>query len=167
MSLLDKFNNWYVRVIPETETGAVITWLEPVAGATYRWKAKRHMQMLWLAVFFLMVWLMPSKRRYDSMSLETRFWFALGITAALGLLGWFYRGARQTITLSAQRVIIGQGRGQRRIHLDESHLSIEKRDGHTVLLVARHSENPERIYLDPEKEGEMLDLLTKAGWLKS
>ena len=167
MSLLDKFNNWYVRAIPETETGDVITWLEPAAGATYRWKANRLGQLLWLPAIFLVIWLVPSRRGYSSIPMETRFWFALIFTAAIGLLGWLYRGTRQAITLSTQRVIIGQGRGQRRIHLDEAHPTLEQRDGHTVLIVRMPSKDPERIYLDPEKEGEIREFLTKAGWLKS
>ena len=38
-------------------------------------------------------------------------------------------------------------------------------NGHRVLIVMKPSVEPERIYLDPMKESEVKELLTKAGRL--
>lgn len=137
MALLDKFNAWYVRSIPETEQGVVIMWREPVAGARYRWSTRRHMHIVWLVVFFLGMLLIPSRRSIDAMPFETRLWIAVGATGALALFQWLYRDSRQVITLTANYLVIGQGRSPQRIQFHDARLTLEERDGHRVLIVTK------------------------------
>jgi hypothetical protein len=165
MAFLDKFNEWYVRSIPETEQGVVISWIEPLAGAKYRWKKGWPLHGLGIAVFFFAILLTNSRRRFSAMPLETRFWIAIGITAVWCLVIWLNRNSRQSISLTANYVAIGEGRRTQRIPFHEAHLTFETPDGHPVLIVAKPFESPERIYLDPARKQEITELLTQAGRL--
>jgi hypothetical protein len=167
VAFLDKFNQWYVRSIPEREQGLVISWIEPLVGAQYRWKTQSPLHLLGFAVFFVAFLLTTSTRRNASVPFTVRLCIAGGITAIWVLFVWLNRNSRQPISLTANYVRIGEGRGTRRILFHETLLTLETRDGHPVLIVAKPFESPDRIYLDPNRTQEISDFLTKAGRLKS
>jgi hypothetical protein len=165
MSFLDKFNNWYVRSILETPEGATLRWLEPVAGARFRWQNGGYLNLLWLPAIFLGALVLPPKRANSNASFEERFWITLGIVVVMALVMWFRRGSRQWITLTPTHAIVGQGRRPHVNRFDGKRLFMEERDGNPVLMVQEPGGKTERLYLDPTKETEVRELLTKAGRL--
>jgi hypothetical protein len=168
MAFLDRFNDWYVRSIPETTPGNSVAWREPVAGARYRWKKSFSTRLAWLMVIFLLILMVPSKHK-SGQSFESRLWMALIITAGYGSLAWICRNSSLNIVLTTRYVVVGAGsRGAKHIRLDTAHTVIlEDLDGHQVLVVRETSDDLERIYLGRNEENAVKELLTNAGLLKN
>jgi hypothetical protein len=165
MAFLDKFNDWYIRAIPEAETGPVITWREPLAGTRYRWNQQRSFYPFLMAGMFFFMLFMPSKRSGDSPPFAIRLVIATVLTGIYAAAIWYFKDSGEPIVLSSARVLIGGGRHPRRLEFHDARLAMEERDGHPVLIITKPSAPPERIYLDPVRVGEVRELLTKAGRL--
>lgn len=169
MAFLDKFNDWYVRSVPETGSGPSVSWMEPVAGSRYRWKAARITHLLiMVGIFLFMLLPLPGKHRPEPMPMQARLVLASALTALIALVSWGGSYASTRIILTAQIVYIGTGRSMRRLPLDTAREARwEEQEGYRVLVVTEKSGKQERIYLSPNQESEVFELLTKAGWLKS
>lgn len=167
MAFLDKFNDWYVRSIPETGPGISVEWQEPVAGARYRWKQGRDGRIMMLAVVFLLGLFMPLKSGRD-MSFEGRLLLSGTVTGTWALLGLAFKNAPLIVVLTEHWLIIGAGdRGAKRIRLGAAQaIGFDEFEGHRILFVRDTSGDLERVFLEPSREKEVRELLAKAGRVK-
>lgn len=168
MAFLDKFNDWYVRSIPETGPGISVEWQEPVAGTRYRWKQNREARIIMLIVVFLLGLVVPLKHGRD-LSFGGRLLLSCLVTGCWALLGWAFKNAPERIVLTENWLVIGAGRrGAKRIRLDAAQaMGFDEFEGHPVLFVREPSGDLERVFLDPSREKEIRELLAKAGRVKS
>ncbi len=160
----DRFNNWYNRLLPNS--GPWISWPEPVAGARWRWKANR---LRTLSILLIMGAVLPAvihtgKRGIQGPDWTSSLGFAaafIGLIAAFSWIGSFYK---TQIVLSTSTIVIGTGRSATRIRIDGvTSAKLVSMDGLRVLVINGKDKELARLFLDPEKEREILEFWKTTG----
>lgn len=166
MGWYDKFNDWYVRSIPETDSGTVVSWQEPAAGARYRWKSGQKQFVLLMPLFLLGLTISIRIGRHGRSGppLATSFALAVAGVVLIYLVNWLSSASETYVAVGPSRIQIGSGRGQRRIALDKIlRVSMTTADGYRVLILEGDSKELDRLYLVPEKEAAAVAVFQNAG----
>jgi hypothetical protein len=164
MGFLDKFNDWYIRAVPDSAPG--IDWTEPAAGAVYR--RRRNLPKFCLAMLLIGP-LGASQIHYGRHSPGPSWVVSFALIGGLFALtvggAWLIAPDPAPIFLAAKFVSLGSGRNRRNVSLDraDSVRRIQDRGG-TALSFRSGAKEVVRIYLDPNRAAEISAFVEKAGF---
>lgn len=156
MAFLDKFNDWYNKVVPDDEPG--ISWMEPAEGCRYRSRKNWDRMILLLATIAgLSLLPLPGKHGAAPLPFLQR---ALTTAALVGVVVAFCWAAGYTktlVVLTRTLVVIGAGRSRTRYYLaGYGVIRLERLAGHRTLVFLKDDRESLRIFLAPESEAAVL-----------
>jgi hypothetical protein len=167
MSWYDRFNDWYVRSIPEDDTRVV--WWEPIAASRFRWRSRRLGLGIGLAIAFPLFALALHARSHGRPGLPWE--WCLGISALLvailWLVAWLSSFAKSLASITQQGIGVGANRSRRWVLWQEIRSITPGEDaGFSVLLVRdQYDRERTRLYLTTESKDRVFDFLRKMGKL--
>jgi hypothetical protein len=155
----DKFNNWYNRIIPDSNT-PLLSWQEPVVASRYRWKKDRF----WAIGFAIFVVIIGGSigvaRANGSVSGLKLLMIFGGLVVYVITISYFGSFARRTDALCTTHLFLSGGRYGSRIKWDTiKSARLKEIVGFQVVEFARVGEDPLEIFLDPGKEDEIIKCL--------
>lgn len=165
MGWYDKFNDWYVRSIPEPGDG--VGWQEPLVGSRERWRRNLPSTVGMLMLFVLgIAWSIHGGRHgRGGLPWGVSFEISAAIGAASMLIswltGWYYGTA---ITFSCFGLTIGAGRGRKRIRLRQIRAVHRiKQDGCTVLAFEGPRGERARVFVPRDVEEKVIAAIRATG----
>lgn len=160
MALLDKFNDWYNKTVPDN-TGPVIGWMEPVDGTRYRWKQNARSRWWMLGVMWLILlvpW--PGKNGRPPIPFPERIVVMTLAVGFMATLSWAFSFTRTRVAVAKGRVWVGAGRSTTRLNFNQStEFHLEKIGTWRTILIPQANGKRFRIFLSPQSEAEVVRFL--------